>query len=403
MVASPGSGKTGGVSGQTRGKGKGSGDDEKSKKKRNAPPKANKPQYTERPEIANKPTPVGSKTPLLDPEGKKINLPEGVTAPQRFSIAREEPGQRNLVNREVSSQDYFNDKFASIEEGFKQRGKPPLTLEEKNDYIIKSLTINSSGVTGQFNPEYMLQRGFVPEGVPTFSEVQAGQTALDKGNKGNTGANVETAQQASQVGQLTPEAITSMTTEQIAELSPEEKQMALEVANANGIDLSRDISIGQALATGAAAAVPGAIGGALVAGPVGAAVGAIGTFVGGVVASLRTQAGKDIDIHKTDLNTARTNLKALITDNNTNPAHASENIQLFNHQLAIIDKAQAQLKLEARTNLNKFVGKSGKVELVQFELFNSPGGSRDLLIRQMQDSMLNPDPSKALITMEDIE
>lgn len=376
MVASPGSGTTG-VSGQT----KGSGSSDSERKKRS------------KPKAEAKSIETGKQKTFTNPDKLRNQIFQG------------EKGGPN-----ISFEDYHNQLFDSISENKISKGEGALTLAEKQDYIDKSFDIKENPPIGgiQFNPEYALQRGFVPEGVPTLSQLRSGEVSGAQARASDRRASKEAdlAQQV-QTGAITPE--------QISSLSPTQQAELLEDSGA-GLDFE------QAAGAGAAAAVPGIVGGiatgaaagagfGAIGGPIGAGIGAVGgALVGGITAylvgvrsNLKSQATQNISISKDNLTSVQTNLRALITDTNQNPGHAAENVQLFNSQLARLDKANSQLYLETRGNIYKFLGKDGRGELESFEIFNSPGGARELLVSNMQIALLNPDPTKSLITIEDIE
>lgn len=171
-------------------------------------------------------------------------------------------------------------------------------------------------------------------------------------------------------------------------------------------------NIGQALAEGGRQAAIGAAGAGVIGGVATAATGglalpvaaiatgaaAIGGFVKGVVQSLAQQKGENIQAEFSNLARTTRNLRAIITDTNQGGS-AADNIDLFNSQLTLIDESYSKLYLE---NKNKFLGKDATTQLENFENFYSVGGSRELLIREMQQAILNPNPSKTLINMGDL-
>lgn len=189
------------------------------------------------------------------------------------------------------------------------------------------------------------------------------------------------------------------------------------VANSNPLS-SDGLDIGQALGAGLAAAVPGAVGsaaaGAIAGGVptaglaaipgalIGAGVGAIGGFLVGVRSNIKKQLSEDISAQQFTLTKGERNLRAIVTDTNRNPQNAMENLQLFNMQLSRIDQANMELFSETSTNLNKFLGEDGTVELERYEAFNSAGGQREFLIRAMQQAILQPNANVNFVTMEDM-
>jgi len=338
---------------------------------------------------------VGEKTNVTTREGT-LELPEGIKAPNKFNINPQtqpsfEVGNKSVSqfsgNKEVSSADYYGSITDNINATRASRGEAPLTLQEKNKIIMDSI-INSPGNAG--TAEYQ-------------QRAASGQIQLE--GQPNTQAAQQIGQQQTSVG----------LEQQLQAMTPEQRISYLNEANAKGLD------IGQALASGVTTALPsvikgGAVGAAIGAGAgsvipgagtavgaiVGGAVGAIASFVGGVISSLKEQRTGNIQAEFSNLKTSSTNLRSIITDTNSG-GDATENIDLFNHQLFMIDQAYSNLHLETMGNLNKFLGKDGTPELEKFENFYAVGGARELLVREMQQAILNPDPSKQLISMSDLE
>lgn len=314
------------------------------------------------------------KTEALKYGDSMIDLPEGAHIPGTFKISSPEWAE----DKKVSATDYYNYIFTGIEEARATRGERPLTPAEKQDYIIKSLSnqFNTKGNAGADTEIFKNRQAELGiENVPTPQN-------LPEGVSPNQAAN---ANLSSQVGNTNPE-----------NLSPE------------------GLKVAAALGTGASYAVPGVasglIGGATIGalgGPVGAVGGAllggVGAFVTGFISNLRSQAGSKITSANSSATEIEKNLRAIITDTNSNPANASQNLDLFNYQLARLDKAHDMLVLETRSNTFKFLGKNGIAELEKFEIFDSVGGGRETLIRLMQEAVNIPDPTKVLLSMDEIE
>lgn len=160
-----------------------------------------------------------------------------------------------------------------------------------------------------------------------------------------------------------------------------------------------DPDLFQALSSGLAATVPGAIGGAItgavggagVSALPGAVIGATGGFLAGTIANLRGQTAGEIQARGANAVTEReANMRALIQDTRNNPQNAGSNLMLFNEQLSLIDRDHSELKILTQQSLSKFLGKDGTPELARYEMFDSVGGSRELLIRDMQSALLSP-------------
>lgn len=172
--------------------------------------------------------------------------------------------------------------------------------------------------------------------------------------------------------------------------------------------------IGQALGAATKAFIPGvtkgavagAIGGTAIApGPgtaIGAvAVGALGGVGGAIMAfinNLKQQRKEDITASAVTLPKRQRNALAYVTDVNQGGS-VSDDVERFNLELSAIDKDYAQLQLDSKS---KFLGEDATVELATYEMFYEPGGTRDRLIYEMQQAILNPNPSKNLISISDV-
>lgn len=144
-------------------------------------------------------------------------------------------------------------------------------------------------------------------------------------------------------------------------------------------------SLAGAPATGGASAVLGA--------------GFVATSLFSTVSTLKSQFNENIQAEVSNVGQGTRNLKAIVAT--TTPENADEQIALFQHQLNRIDEANSNLYLTTRTDTAKFLGKEGKPELEKFEIFNEPGGQRDLLIRAMQIKVTGGDPSALLAQIQD--
>ena len=165
---------------------------------------------------------------------------------------------------------------------------------------------------------------------------------------------------------------------------------------------SKPLNLGSVFGAGAAGAVAGAGAGLITAGTLSIPLAVIG-FITGAVASMRSQLAGEISAAGTTQSKVETNLKALITDTNSNPQNAATNLELFNYQLSLLDQQHAKLKLETQRDLNKYLSKDGKKELYKFELFNTRGGPREFLINKMQVALVNPNPNSIDVTLEELQ
>jgi len=318
------------------------------------------------------------------PDGM-VNLPEGVKVPQKFLIGTDEEsfdmgGQSISIfggTKQVSPADYYGSLLNDIDAQRAARGDPPLTIEERNKIVMDKI------VNSPINTKY----------GEILQKAAKGEISID---------DQKLADMAKSVGQqITP------TEQQLLMMTPEQREEFLTNANAQGVDIS------QALLSGAATAVPGIIGGLVagatvgaLGGPIGvvggAVLGALGAFIGGTISNMRNQYQGNIQAEFSNLERSSTNLRAIIQDTNGG-GNVAENMQLFNHQLMIIDDAYSKLHLQTHNNLSKFLGKDGTPELEKFENFYSMGGMRSILVNEMQQAVLNPNPQKQLITAADLQ
>jgi hypothetical protein len=217
---------------------------------------------------------------------------------------------------------------------------------------------------------------------------------------------------------LTQEQIPQTTVEQ--ELQAAKSQVALELFNKfKGQPLPKEILAAltpteidqyQALATGGFGAGAGAIGGAItgaVAGSAGAGIGTIpGAAIGlgiGVLQGVRSNIGNQISgeilARKIELSEGEANLRTIISDINSggNPIQDTE---LFFKNVVRIRIAHERLKLDTQRDLAKFTGKDGTPELARYRIFFDQ--TLPLLERELEQSLLNPNPNKILVTQEEI-
>jgi hypothetical protein len=172
------------------------------------------------------------------------------------------------------------------------------------------------------------------------------------------------------------------------------------------------LNIGQALKEGATQAAIGAGAGALTGAAAGSivpgvgtvaggaalgAVGGIGGFIKGTVQSLRQQTSGNLAASYSNLADTKRNLRMLAQDTNMG-GDAAANLESFQAQLQAVDEAYAKIKLY---NQHRPLDKDATVEMAKFENFYAAGGSRQYLINEMQQAVLNPNPAKQLVTLDD--
>lgn len=196
-------------------------------------------------------------------------------------------------------------------------------------------------------------------------------------------------------------------------LSPEYQQQiqAQQLAGQVGQFTQTEISptgldTGEAFTTGVVNAIPRALSyavtgagiglgaGAVATGGVGAApaavIGAVSGFVSGLASSMisnfKSQRTDTINAQKRVLDEGKQNLNDWATLAASDPANRATYLNNFNLQLAQIDEAYRQMKLDTSQDLTKF--NTAIPDLAEFEAFYSNGGERDALIREMQNSLI---------------
>jgi hypothetical protein len=191
-------------------------------------------------------------------------------------------------------------------------------------------------------------------------------------------------------------------------LSPEEIQAAQSGLTEAPIDFGQALTAGtirnvpslaQNIAGGAAAgAALGAVPAVATAGlsiPVlaaaGGLAGAIKSIWGGVQSNIASQQKGEIAASQDVLTAARTNMRQLATLAANDPANAGEYVQAYNMQLAMVYRAQAQIKLETSGNLNKYI-EDGTDILSDFDLFLMPNGYADIYRQKLQLSLMSGVP-----------
>jgi len=155
------------------------------------------------------------------------------------------------------------------------------------------------------------------------------------------------------------------------------------------------IAGGAALVSGVGApvAIPAAI--------VGAAFGAIKSFYSGVTGSIKAQKGDLISGKRTELKQRQRSLQNYISAANANPASADEMTVAFNTELSLIRKDYNTLNKEANEDLTLFGGQDGTPQLIAYEIFFE--SIEPSLVLRMEQAILKPDPTRAYLTVEDLE
>ena len=164
-------------------------------------------------------------------------------------------------------------------------------------------------------------------------------------------------------------------------------------------------AIPKALGFAATGAAAGALGGTAVLPGVGTAggavIGAVAGFVSGLASSMisnfKSQRTDTTNAQKRVLDEGKQNLNDWATLAAADPANRALYIKNFNQQLALIDQAYRQMKLDTSRDVAKF--ETALPELAEFEAFYMAQGERDYLVAKMYRSlgvMQDPDYSYQL-------
>lgn len=182
-------------------------------------------------------------------------------------------------------------------------------------------------------------------------------------------------------------------------LSPE----ILAQAQAGGIDIM------QALGGGVTAAIPGIIGGAVTGLATGgalsvplAAAGGVAAFLFGIRGNLKSQQSGKIQASSQSLAEGQMVLRRLVTAANSDPTNHVLYMDMFNEQLSYIERDYGSLQLETEGFLKDLSGADGTPQLADYERFYQAGGLRDYYMLQMQMAIANPNPTKMLVTPEEL-
>lgn len=229
---------------------------------------------------------------------------------------------------------------------------------------------------------------------------------------------LQTSQQKqAELGNAIPQEQATQAREQLQQTQQQQvqgEQLAKQVGNTEGIQTpslsDQRVDAGEAVTAGfvggASASATGLIAGAVgVSGASGGLLTVPAITVAGASAlyNIRSQAKDLIALNKDTLEQGPKNLNNIINLANIHPELAPELLSQFNMQLALIEQAHANVNQASRSNVNKFVGADGKVELAKFEMFNTPGGQRQRLIERMQISLVAPNPKNVIADTSLIE
>ena len=166
-----------------------------------------------------------------------------------------------------------------------------------------------------------------------------------------------------------------------------------------GLDVGESVTAGlinaipRALGYGVTGGIAGAIGGSAVAPGIGTAGGAVIGAVGGFITGITSSMLSNFKSQRTDTTTAqqrvldegKQNLNDWATLAATDPANRAVYVSRFNQQLALIDQAYRQMKLDTSRDIAKF--ETALPNLAEFETFYSQQGEKDFLISKMKLSL----------------
>lgn len=154
--------------------------------------------------------------------------------------------------------------------------------------------------------------------------------------------------------------------------------------------LSYAVAAGGALAAAGTAAAPGI--GTIAGGAIGAAAGFVAGLASGMISNIKSQRTDTTKAQKRVLDEGKQNLNDWAILAGTDPANRALYVRNFNMQLALINQAYRQMKLDTSRDVLKF--ESALPDLAEFESFYSLQGERDFLVARMQMSLgipLDPD------------
>lgn len=212
------------------------------------------------------------------------------------------------------------------------------------------------------------------------------------------------------------------------ELRQQSAQLAGQVGQFGQLGISpTGFDFGEAATTGLVSAIPralslgatGALAGAALGGKAGAgaapitggvslgggvAIGAIGGFVSGIIgamsSNLKSQRTDTTTAQQRVLDEGKQNLQDWATLAGTDPANRAVYVANFNKQLALIDQAYRQMKLDTSRDIAKY--ETALPNLAEFESFYSVNGERDFLVADMQVNLAKPIDPELIYRMQEL-
>ena len=183
---------------------------------------------------------------------------------------------------------------------------------------------------------------------------------------------------------------------------------------ATGFDYERGIITGlrdaipRAISFAGAGAAAGGIGvGAATGGvgaPVGAVIGAAAGFSAGLISSMfsefKSQRVEDTNAQKRVLDEGKQILNDWATVAASDPSRRAIAVRGFNQQLARIDQAYRQMKLDTSRDVLKF--ESAIPDLAEFEEFYALSGERDHLVTEMRMALMVQQDPEYIYRMQEL-
>ena len=205
--------------------------------------------------------------------------------------------------------------------------------------------------------------------------------------------------------------------EEIEATRPEIEALARTIAEmtfTGDVEIDR-VQIEQAIKSGLAGVLPGLGVGLVTAGlatvgtsgaaapftPIIIGLGAFSGFVAGFRGNLKAQRKDMIKGEKLNLQDSSQNLLKIVMNTNKG-GDAVTMVDFFNEQLSVIDESHAKLQSITSDDLKNWLGEDGHPQLEKFENFYSKGGLREILVSFMNEAVLNPDPNKDLMGIQDL-
>ena len=172
----------------------------------------------------------------------------------------------------------------------------------------------------------------------------------------------------------------------------------------SGIPRTLGILGAAAVGGGFIGAKAGGAAGTAVAPGIGTAIGATVGLVAGISASIitnfKSQRRDTTTAQQRVLDEGKQNLNDWATLAASDPANRATYVKNFNQQLALIDQAYRQMKLDTSRDVAKF--ETALPNLAEFETFYSTQGERDFLSARMFEALNVPQDPEFLYRMADL-